>query len=408
MLIVKKRVVAKGPVKSRVKTNRKPFYISLRDARVTLRGDAKGIEWFATKAEADARADEINNAQQTGGVIIKSQAGTIDAAIELYVVEVDKRVAKGKMCWEHGQHCKRNARDFSPKVGHIKCNELTAQHCEEAIDSFDRSFKTKKEKLTALKQVIEIAIANHWAPHNPAKSVKMEPEKYLASEDEIDDGQIAAFDITEVRKVTTAALSFDTRNRGTAGYASAWCEGLAVEFAVQTGLRFSEQAALRWKKIDLKKRRVYVTTALRKVDKNLVAVGIGKTSKARRMVRLPKSLCALLATWKLRSEFSDDSDLVFPTRTGAAHLSSDNWRVRTLHRACKEAGVEKYRWHDLRHIFASMMLKKYGTDWTKIADRLGHESVNFTRKTYGHWLDVDVDDDDEEDEVDLYDTALSR
>ena len=57
-----------------------------------------------------------------------------------------------------------------------------------------------------------------------------------------------------------------------------------------------------------------------------------------------------------------------------------------LNRACRDAKVDKIKWHDLRHFFASKMLQTYPGDIWKVTRKLGHSTVKITQETYGHWI----------------------
>ncbi len=70
-----------------------------------------------------------------------------------------------------------------------------------------------------------------------------------------------------------------------------------------------------------------------------------------------------------------------------ASVSLDRSLRDVLKKACKQAGVEVIRWHDLRHFFASILLQTYGDDLHKVTSFMGHGSIEMTRKVYGHWLD---------------------
>ena len=60
--------------------------------------------------------------------------------------------------------------------------------------------------------------------------------------------------------------------------------------------------------------------------------------------------------------------------------------------ACHAAGVERIRWHDLRHYYASQLLDKFGDNLHAVASIMGHEDIATTRKIYGHWLADDARD----------------
>ena len=50
---------------------------------------------------------------------------------------------------------------------------------------------------------------------------------------------------------------------------------------------------------------------------------------------------------------------------------------------CKKAGIQHYRFHDLRHTFATMALSS-GVDVKTLSSMLGHYSAGFTLDTYTH------------------------
>jgi integrase len=150
---------------------------------------------------------------------------------------------------------------------------------------------------------------------------------------------------------------------------------------------------LAWSDIDLEKQRVTVTNAVRKVGERVYEITpVPKTDSSFRTVFVTPQLIAELREWKLRSPVTD---LVFPTREHTFHVTSDNLRKRVLHPACEAAGIDKLRWHDLRHFFASICLELFGADFHRITTLMGHKSISTTRELYGHWVD-----DEERDEND--------
>lgn len=95
-----------------------------------------------------------------------------------------------------------------------------------------------------------------------------------------------------------------------------------------------------------------------------------------RTVFLPKRLCKMLAEYIKRNNIADGS--VFVTRSGRPIDRSNVWSdMRGL---CKNAGVseDKVFPHNLRHLFARTYysLQK---DIVRLADILGHSSINTTR-----------------------------
>lgn len=52
-------------------------------------------------------------------------------------------------------------------------------------------------------------------------------------------------------------------------------------------------------------------------------------------------------------------------------------------RGCKKSGVKKIRIHDIRHSHASLLIE-LGFSALLVSERLGHENIETTLKTYAH------------------------
>ena len=96
----------------------------------------------------------------------------------------------------------------------------------------------------------------------------------------------------------------------------------------------------------------------------------------RRIVFLPNGLRKLLTVYLHKQDKT--SGAVFTTRTGRPLDRSNIWRE--MKALCTAAGVnpQKVFPHNLRHLFARVF---YGIekDIAKLADILGHSSINTTR-----------------------------
>lgn len=57
--------------------------------------------------------------------------------------------------------------------------------------------------------------------------------------------------------------------------------------------------------------------------------------------------------------------------------------LHTLHRVLERAGLAKFRFHDLRHAFATQVLQN-GGDIKAVSGMLGPFSAGFTLDTYAH------------------------
>lgn len=427
--------VPRKPTPSKVKIGRAPW---------PVRVSGRKPEWFHTREDALERAAELTATAWAGGVTTDAERNTLRAAIDLYVARVDERVDANKISFSHGEHSKTHAlswvtekrkvvkaelahlpadhwrlreRSYIDRVdtvarlvdgieiGKLDCAGISAADVTKWLKIYDgRTTKTIREKLISLKQAFDIAVEKRWCVGNPASNIRLEETKYGASEAEVEAGTIERFSVEKIRALIEAAGDAEKVVGNTP-----WCDALALSFLAQTGLRFGELAALKWKFIDFDKKRVYVRSAVRKAEGGTATVGITKTvrsgeiSKSRRSVFLTPHLIAELKEWKLRSPASGDEDRVFLTHSLEMHKDSNHLRRNVLHPACDKAGIDRLRVHDLRHFFASLCVDRYGDNWNRIADLLGHESTETTRKHYAEWIDnADRDDDDGE----AFDDAL--
>jgi integrase len=140
----------------------------------------------------------------------------------------------------------------------------------------------------------------------------------------------------------------------------------AVLLSLNTGIRQGALFALRWGDVDLDQQ----TITLRADDaKN------GKTT------RLPLSDDAtdVLISWKAQSQDTGPGALIFPSpRTGEVM----NDPRRAWDSLMKAAKIENFRWHDMRHDFASQLVMK-GIDLNIVRELMCHSSMNMTMR-YAH------------------------
>jgi integrase len=85
---------------------------------------------------------------------------------------------------------------------------------------------------------------------------------------------------------------------------------------------------------------------------------------------------------KLKMDGRKCRKLVFVSQKGTPLIEGD-WRERIFNKALEKAKLRKIRVHDLRHRYASQLIKS-GESLAYIRDQLGHHSIKVTVDIYGH------------------------
>lgn len=144
----------------------------------------------------------------------------------------------------------------------------------------------------------------------------------------------------------------------------AWLEEIVL-FGLNTGMRLGEILSLTWKGVDLSRKTVTVFKS---------------KNNERRTIPLNEAAFELLkAKGKVRLK---RTDLVFHTKT---HTAIDECNVgRAFRIALKKAGIQDFKFHDLRHTFATRVVQA-GKDLYKVQMLLGHKTPSMTQRYAHHY-----------------------
>ena len=156
--------------------------------------------------------------------------------------------------------------------------------------------------------------------------------------------------------------------------------------AIALGLRQGELLALRWRDVDLDAGTLTVRHTLRIGTRELAEP---KTDRARRTLRLGADVAAVIRAHRTR-QLEDrlaagrrwrDCGFVFATPLGQP-LDANNVRHR-LQATLAAAGLPRQRFHDLRHVCATLLLED-GEELGVISRILGHADFSTTADGYAH------------------------
>ena len=139
-----------------------------------------------------------------------------------------------------------------------------------------------------------------------------------------------------------------------------------LTLALNTGMRRGEMLGLEWARVNLHAGTIRLEAQHTKAGKSRT-VPVNDSARA-----------ALINRARFRAETCPDSPWVFANAAGARITCIK----RSFATACRVAGIEDFRIHDLRHTCAAWLVSA-GVPLPEVRDLLGHSSVTMTER-YAH------------------------
>jgi site-specific recombinase XerD len=104
-------------------------------------------------------------------------------------------------------------------------------------------------------------------------------------------------------------------------------------------------------------------------------------SKPEKTLQLPMNAIVneTLTAWKEQNRPASDEALVFPSPVSGGELNNVKKSWMNL---LRDAQIESFRWHDMRHDFASQLVMK-GIDLNTVRELMGHADMKMTMR-YAH------------------------
>lgn len=338
---IEKRKTKKGETRYRV--------------QIILKGHPRVSETFSTRRAAQRWADRTTEAIRQRRFQPESEAEkrAVGDLLDRYFRDklpslADKHQIRRRLEWWGGQ-LGRDTRlsQVTPATITAAKDRLAAG---ESLSGEKPSPSTVKKYITALGSAMAIATKDwFWLTDNPCTKIRRPQEPR---------GRVRFLgDDERMRLLAACRESADDRLYP------------LVATALFTGARKTELMTLKWQDVDLE-RGVATLHHTKNGDRRALAI-TGMAAEA-------------LKEWSKVRRI--DSDLVFPSPHGKPVFPFPAWTA-----AREEAGITDFRFHDLRHTFASYLAMS-GATLAELAEAMGHKTLSMVKRyahmTEGHTVSV--------------------
>ena len=351
---------------------------------VDLRNFGSGRKHFATKQEAE---DYLETQRKQIEGVRTSRATKSEWTFQMLIDQYKERLKTRK----NAHNKLRSLIEFEEVsidgmiLADMKVREFVVGDLDDLLMAIKgkRSPKTLTEVMAHFRQLLDFAVTKGCVSINVFSQLA------------------TSLDIGEREKVKLSKISEDIihniADQFQARNSNSICQKkLMFLLSAYTGLRSGEMRALEWSDLDLENEEINVNKAIfykreyftdqnsKRKERGLFQTRLStKTSRGMRVVPMVDWLSKMLKEFKLQQ--GQSSGRIFNSSTG--QIISDGRLREYMKDACERANVDRIRWHDLRHYYASMLLKVYGGDFNRIKTYMGHASIKTTIDTYSHWIE---------------------
>ena len=300
-------------------------------SRIQIDGQRYSVT-AATKKEAQDKAMQL----YLGYEAEKKSPLTVGKAVDRYISEKQGTLSPSTI-----RGYKTIKKNYLHDISEINLNELTQSDVQMLVSEMAMNGKSPK----TIRNVhgLLASVLDMYRPNFVLKTRLPQKEHY----------DVRIFSEEEMRKVWTVM-------RGT-NYE------LPFLMACWLGLRMSEIRGLKYS--DIREGRAHIHSAVVMGENGPVEKG-PKTTSGDRWIKLPKEILTLIGTGK-------PENYICPYTHSMIY--------KAFIQACKKAGVEPCRFHDLRHFSASESLA-LGVPDKYSMKRMGHKTDNMLKNVYQHTM----------------------
>jgi integrase len=331
---------------------------------------------FRTKKEALAALRKAQNEVEQGIHTANSETLTLGTALDAWLADCQRRHEIGDLAGHTLSNYRYMAeRYITPALGTVKLNRLTALHCQDFVDTLSTKQSSSTVSLTAavLKVALKFAVKRKWLRRSPLTDEPLKlPRQKTRDDCPTKQELLDLLDAVANQRPGEHLYTYQTRLT-------------LITLAIYTGMRRGEIAGLLWENVDLVNGVIHVRHSLSPFD----GLRGPKTKYGIRQIPMPPLVREALQLIGERSSWPR-TGYVFRKPNGRAITGPEiyaNYFKPAMRRAglVKDNGTPKFRFHALRHGFASL-LHESGTELVIAARILGHSKTTMTLH-YTHAMD---------------------
>lgn len=275
-------------------------------------------------------------------------------------------ISAKKKSHESEQRLMKNLTEF---FGGVRVSQITRSRVMEYRKERAKRVKgsTVNREMALLRHVFNVALDEGFLAVNPARSG---PSLKAFKEQR----RMRYLDMDEISKLLAAIEARIVKNstdklKANAGKFWKYLHTAAV-IALHTGMRKGEILSLKWEQVNWEKQHILLTDTKNGEPRRVpIDSGLLKTLLAHR---------ALITRQNEKRERKNE-DLVFPSYDRDGNVVSLADVKVGFGRVLADAGIKDFRFHDLRHTFASHYMMSGGNLYT-LAKILGHKDFKMTQR----------------------------
>ncbi len=309
-----------------------------------------------TLKQAKARLREIESQLANGKYIPFEKNPTFDQVAKEWLQ--NKKLNIRASTWSvYKGHTENHFNEFTG----LKINQISIQKVEKYIkirQTAGMNISTLRKILSSMRQIFQLAVKRNYCQINPVdfadKPKSQGPDK-------------------QIKILTRDEISIFLNSVKDQKY------NMLFSLAIFSGARQGELLGLKWSDILWADKQIFIQRSY-----NNGSFYDTKTKGSTRRIDIGPAMLKKLKEWRLACP-PGELDLVFPTINGNP-INHNNLVSRHFLPGLVRAGLERIRFHDLRHTYASLLIDQ-GENIKYIQSQLGHSNPTVTLNVYAHLMD---------------------